>query len=537
MTAPPLALRPYQADIVSGVTRRWSQGHRRVAVVSPTGTGKTVTFSALVRAEREARGRVAVLVHRDELLRQTAGTLAALTGERPGIVQAHRDDVARDLVVCSVQSLSPRRLRDLGRRDLVVADEAHHASAPTWRRAIETMTRGAGRVAGFTATLHRGDDAATADDWDSVLTGMTIREAILDGWLVPVTGLRVPLDALTPVLADKRGHDYVEARVGEVMQQPAAAAAVADAIVQHAEGRSTVLFAPTVDAARADMVALHGAGLTAELITGDTSTTERQATFRRHRNGTTQVLVNVMVLTEGWDAPYCEVAVITRPTRNPALFQQMVGRVLRPSPGKRDALVIDVTGADDSRDLSVTLDQLTSARPDSDVERAPGWRSEDADEPATGARHAVPVGTLSGFALEEFELFSASSHRWLKDDRGIRFLPTSGPFILVSETDDGLYRSARTVHRATGKGTWLGLPAPLSIAMAVAEAEAARVDAEAGLVVSGKGATWRGRATPTEGQVAAAARFGLDVSGMRRGDASDVITREMFVRRTPTMTR
>ena len=155
-----LPLRDYQEATIHAVLAAFERGIPRQVVALPTGTGKTVIFAHLI-AQRP--GRALILVHRDELIRQAAEKLAMIVPDLEiGIVKAKRNEVGGQCVLASVQTVSrSARLQALGRDfQTVVVDEAHHATAATYRRVLEAVgcyTDSGPLMVGVTATPHRGD--------------------------------------------------------------------------------------------------------------------------------------------------------------------------------------------------------------------------------------------------------------------------------------------------------------------------------------------------------------------------------------------
>ena len=183
-----LQLRPYQSDAVARVRNSYIEGNRAPLVVLPTGGGKTIIFS-YIAANTAARGkRALILVHRVELLRQTSEKLQ-FAGVHHGLVNPlYTPDITAPVQVASVQTLV-RRLEDFKRYispDLIIIDEAHHATAGTWRKIVEAFP--SARILGVTATPVRADGAGLGADagglFDDLVMGPQISELIRLGFLV-----------------------------------------------------------------------------------------------------------------------------------------------------------------------------------------------------------------------------------------------------------------------------------------------------------------------------------------------------------------
>jgi superfamily II DNA or RNA helicase len=367
-----LDLRPYQRKALEAIEAAEREGVKRPLVVHPTGTGKTVTFSHAIK-NRASLGRSLVLVHREELAAQTCAKIGLVAPElSTGVVKAERNEVDRDVVVASVQTLHrDARLAQLlaaGPIETVVVDEAHHAPAPTWTKILTglgSFNPYGPLTIGFTATPER--DNKTLGVWEKVVSYMSIREAIYGngkrgadghqgGYLVPILPAVVVETGMDMRRVRKTGGDYSDGDLGREMEESGAVAQIADAYVEHGEGRKTVAFTPTVATAHALAAALRARGVAAEALDGGTGADERRAILARLKTGETQVVTNCAVLTEGFDEPSISCVIVARPTRFHGLYVQMVGRGTRLHPGKRDLLVLDIVGASNRHELVGVVD-------------------------------------------------------------------------------------------------------------------------------------------------------------------------------------
>lgn len=355
-----LRLREYQIQAVDAVFEAWGNGVKRPAVVQATGTGKTIVLSSIIsHSVRVEKRRPLVLAHREELLSQTADKLRAVDPYLSvGILQAGRHEVDADVVVASVQSIHRRlgtgnRAVDPTRFDLVIVDEAHHASAKTYLSTLEhfgAMDPDSDTLAlGVTATLARSDNIPLGHVWDEVCFEYSAHDAITDGYLVRPLAQRVELDGVNLKGVKTIGGDYSESDLGKRMYR--SGQQIAKAVLEHGldsrgRVRRGITFAPTIDCANQWAADFNAAGIRSTVIVGATPTVERQAAYRALTDHQIDMLVSVMVLTEGFDLPAVEICVQGRPTKSMPLYVQMVGRVLRPSPstGKVDALILDLCG-------------------------------------------------------------------------------------------------------------------------------------------------------------------------------------------------
>lgn len=350
----PRVIREYQTEAREAVERHWDDDTlpNRVGVVLPTGSGKSTVIADLaVRAYRRGQ-RVVMLAHRAELIAQMTDTIFEVDPTIPrrevGIMRGGWAGHRAPIVGATLQTLaSAHRQKALGKRDIILWDEVHHAGAEGFHA---TFTDLGGyehaKMCGFTATMRRSQQGRVGlgDVIEKVVYEKDLPWAIEQGFLVRPRGLTVRLDNLN-ALNDVRtvAGDFAQSEMQQVME--AASTYVVDAIKLHAHDRRPIIFAASVDAAHNIGDALNEADYPAVVITGEAGYEARLDHYADFRDGTARAMVTVMVLTEGADFPMCDTVVLARPTRSSNLYSQMVGRALRLWPGKTDALVMDLTGS------------------------------------------------------------------------------------------------------------------------------------------------------------------------------------------------
>lgn len=375
MTAP-LALRPYQREAVEAVRDHWARGIRRQLIVLPTGAGKTVVFSHLIRRRAQA-GRALVIAHRDELIRQAADKIRLVAPDlRVGIVQAERNEHEdAQVIVASIQTLArEHRIAPLvGTVATIVVDEAHHAAARTYVEALQTLGSfddDGPLTVGVTATAGRADGVALGTAWEEIVYQRGILQMIVDGHLCDVRGMEVTTDLDYGTVSTSRG-DFTDGSLGQAMEDSHAIEAAAIAYHRYAADRSGVAFTPTIATAQSLAAQLNRRGITAEHLSGVTPRDERGEILRRLHTGETQVVTNAQVLTEGFDEPRVGCVLVARPTTSATLFTQMVGRGLRLYPGKTDCLLLTLAGPPGSG--LATIATLAGKQPDGKkIEPKPG---------------------------------------------------------------------------------------------------------------------------------------------------------------------
>lgn len=516
-----IRLRDYQREALDAVTAAHAGGMRRPAVVLSTGSGKTVVFAhmAAEHLDRE-RSRVLVLAHRDELVDQAIDKIRSTAPHlRVGKVKASDDEVTADVVVASVQTVSrsgrldrltgsQAAFRGFG---LIVTDECHHAAAASYRRVYDAFPDA--RHAGFTATLARGDGVGLGSVWDEVVYSRPLLRMIAEGYLTDVRGITLDLGDLDLGAVKRSGQDFAVGSLGQALETANGPELIAAAVATHARDRHCVVFTPTVSVARAVVDRLSARGLPAAVVSADTPRDERASVYHRSRTGELHSIVNCQVLTEGFDAPWVDCVVVARPTRSAPLFVQMVGRGLRPFPGKDDCLVIDVAGTGGR--LATLIDLAPG--------EVPGIRegetlAEAAVREEERRETRVRAGSLA-FSLKhrDLDLFTATSQHWLRTGAGVLFIPAAKGFVFLWPGADSTW----DVGAAPASGKWRRLKTGLPLGTAQAWAET--FAEERVPVNTASGARWRKEQAPSW-QVANARGMRLPVAdGMTRGEVSDMI--------------
>jgi DNA repair protein RadD len=367
--APP-TLRPYQQEAVRRVVAHFRGSDDPAVVVLPTGSGKSLVIAELARL---ARGRVLVLAHVRELVEQNHAKYAAY-GLSADIFSAglKRKESSRQVVFGSVQSV----VRGLGRFaspvdgqgafTLLVIDECHRVSPAedaSYRRVIEALRRANPRlkVLGLTATPYRlgqgfiyhrhhhgmvrGDESCFFRDcvFEQPLRLMVKKGYLAEPRRIDAAVERYDFSALFSTSGPGSSGLFREEELNRVAAGNRATPGIIAEVVERARDRQGVmLFAASV--AHAEEILGYLPAAEAALVTGETPSVERERLIAAFKARELKYLVNVAVLTTGFDAPHVDLIAILRPTESVSLYQQIVGRGLRLSPGKRDCLILDYVG-------------------------------------------------------------------------------------------------------------------------------------------------------------------------------------------------
>ena len=334
-----LDLRDYQLRAVEAVRDSFRAGKRRPLLVAPTGAGKTVIFSYITHNASQKGLRTTILVHRAELLTQTHKALERMNVPH-GLVAAGKTPNPTHVVqVASVQTLV-RRLDKFTTPDLIIVDEAHHATAGSWQKVIDAYP--SAKVLGVTATPQRLDGKGLSNAFDDLIRGPEVMDLISQGWLCrPVYYAPSTVDMSG---AKTTGGDYNRADAEHRVDKPTI---TGDAVTHYQRlcpGVPAVAFCTSIKHAEHVAQAFNAAGYKAAVLDGNLDPVERAARVHALANGRLHILTSCDIISEGFDLPLVTTAILLRPTQSLSLHLQQVGRVLRPAPGKDRAFILDHVG-------------------------------------------------------------------------------------------------------------------------------------------------------------------------------------------------
>lgn len=340
-----VTLRPYQEAAIQGLRDAFAAGYHSPLLVSPTGSGKTVVLSYMASKLTASRKRLAVLVHRDELVDQVSETLARFDVPH-GFVAAGRAPDYRPLaLVCSVQTLV-RRLDRVPVPDYVICDEAHHCiGASTWGAVVANWRarNPALRLIGVTATPERLSGEGLGEVFDEMVLGPSTRELIDLGALAEYR-LFAPSHQLDLSGVRSRMGDFVKAEVAAKVDKPAIIGSAVGEYRAKLDGAPAVAFCVSIEHAEHVAEQFRAQGFRAAKLDGTMDRGVRKQLVRDFSRGVAQVLTSVDVISEGFDVKGIVGAILLRPTQSLGLYLQQVGRALRTAPGKDCAVILDHVG-------------------------------------------------------------------------------------------------------------------------------------------------------------------------------------------------
>ncbi len=317
---------PHQIRAYDQTVEKFRRGADSVCVVMPCGAGKS-RFGAYLAArhiEKYPTGRVLWVCHRTELLSQGYEELETwgLSVGAIGATTNKEFNPHRPVQIASVQTLLARDAAP--EATLVIADEFHHFSSDKWFSFASQYRHRKVPMIGLTATAVRGDGRGFRGLMDDIITPVTMKELIAAGFLVPFELV----------------HPGRTLSTGQIAASPVAS------YQKHAPGRRAICFANSIVAMHKYVEEFIAAGITSAAIWGEMDSGLRRSTLARYKAGEISVLVNVGVLTEGFDDRATDCVILARSIGTLALYLQCVGRALRCSPetGKTDAVIIDLHG-------------------------------------------------------------------------------------------------------------------------------------------------------------------------------------------------
>ena len=428
-----MMLRPRQSLLVERTLSALDE-HGNTLAVAPTGSGKTIMLSAVAGSYLvEPDAKACILAHRTELTGQNRAKFERVNPcVQTSVFDANEKSWQGQATFAMVQTLSRvPHLEQIPTLDLLVIDEAHHASSPSYRAIIDTVLARNPKagICGLTATPNRGDGKGLRDVFSNVADQITLGEMIAAGHLVSPRTFVIDVgvqDALKSVR--KTAMDFDMDEVASILDKRL----ITEAVIKHwkekASMRKTIIFCSTVAHAQNVCDAFVASGVHAVLIHGDLSDGERKARLAEYETGRAQVVVNVAVLTEGYDYTPTGCVVLLRPSSYKSTFIQMVGRGLRtvdpqefPGIIKSDCIVLDFGTASlmhGSLEQEVNLDGHLH---DGD---APTKDCPDCGAIVPLACMECPLcgyvwqrppqefGVLSDFIMSEIDLLKRSNFRW-----------------------------------------------------------------------------------------------------------------------------
>jgi DNA repair protein RadD len=354
-------LRPYQQEAVQATLRHFRKDRSPAVVVLPTGAGKSIVIAELARV---ARGRVLVLAHVRELVEQNHSKYLGLEQDA-GIYSAglSRKETDHKTIFGSIQSIANAPDEFFENFSLLVIDECHRVSMEGETQYFQVISKLQKAnpelcILGLTATpyrlgygwiyefnSHRKIQQTKSERFfKKCIFDLSTRYMIKNGYLTPPVKIDAPVACYDFSSLKLKGTHFVTTQIETLLKdQKRITPVIIGNIVDMAEDRHGVMIFTSSVAHTKEILQVLPPKISA-LVTGETDSDEREDIINAFKRRELKFLVNVSVLTTGFDAPHVDVIAILRPTESVSLYQQIVGRGLRLSEGKEDCLILDYTG-------------------------------------------------------------------------------------------------------------------------------------------------------------------------------------------------
>jgi superfamily II DNA or RNA helicase len=305
----------------------------------PTGAGKTYFFSEVARSAL-GRGSITwIIVPRNELLEQSSESLKQIGVAHGRIAPRFDESEAYQLHVVSKDTLIRRYEKIKRSPDLIIIDECHIA-LDRYTEISEKFPRA--RLLGVTATPERLDGRGLSELFEVMIQGPSITELIESDYLTPIRYFAPPIEGIKDL--KRAGVDYAAADLAELLESRKIYGKAIEHYRRHCDGRPALVYCRSVAAAAETAERFSAAGYRFENIDGRMSYKKRRLLIDALKAGQIHGLTSCELITYGLDVPRVECVIMLRPTLSRTLFMQMIGRGLRPSPGKTELIVLDHVG-------------------------------------------------------------------------------------------------------------------------------------------------------------------------------------------------
>ena len=331
-----IKLRDYQENLIQKLRERFAAGKKRLLLQLPTGAGKTILAADMLKGASTKGNNALFIVHRMELLEQTAEALKIFDIPHGIIASGYRYVPGHRVYIASIQTLV-RRLHIIDNIKIVFFDECHHIAAGSWKKVFSSFPKS--WVIGLTATSIRLDGKGLSEFFDEIIQGPSVQSLIDQGYLSRYRYF-APEYLNTAALRVRMG-EFLQEDLEEALNSVTITGKAIDEYKKHGEDGQFIVFAVSIAHSIHIVEEFDKHGISARHVDGTMKKKERLAIMEMFRNRDISVLSNVNLFGEGVDIPDLKGILMLRPTKSLSLYLQMCGRALRPSPGKDCAIILD----------------------------------------------------------------------------------------------------------------------------------------------------------------------------------------------------
>lgn len=323
-----IELRDYQLELIEGVYNAMRKSKKRIMVVSPAGSGKTVTMSEIARRATKKKNRVLFVVHRVEIVHQVRQTFIANNVDmnycEVGMIQTITNKVKKDKVK---------------KPTTILIDEAHHSLSKSYKDVLDAFPNAV--VLGFTATPTRLSNNGFTDVFEELILGKSVQWLIDNKRLSPFKYYSKNLMNENKLKHQSTG-DFSNDSITLALE-PRIYGDVIENYRKFANNKKTIIYTHNVESSKTVAEKFNEQGYKALQVDGKTPKQQRELAMEMFREGKVNILVNAELYGEGVDVPDCECVILLRPTESLTLFIQQTMRAMRYQPNKQ-AIIIDHVG-------------------------------------------------------------------------------------------------------------------------------------------------------------------------------------------------
>jgi len=337
-------LRDYQNKAIEDIRYHFRRGKKRILLVSPTGSGKTIIACEMIKKAQDNHNFSLFVAHRRELVMQCSRKLTDFECTHGVLMAGKSPNHISDCQVGSIQTITSRTEKDdfiKPNANIIFLDEAHRSISKSFQNLLKQYPDSF--VVGLTATPIRSDNKGLGNVYEELIEAGNIKSLTEQGYLVKNR-------IIAPSIPDLQGiriiaGDYDKGQLDKRMNKPKLVGDIVANWVKSGENRPTVVFATSIKHSKYICNVFNHNGIPAGHIDGEMPEIEREKVLKKLDDDEIKVISNCMVLTEGWDKPKISAVIIARPTKSYGMYIQMVGRALRPYPNKIDTIILDHSGA------------------------------------------------------------------------------------------------------------------------------------------------------------------------------------------------